>query len=191
MKQLSDEIKTLTRIIKHQRHVSFMLRELARKLEQRADMHDQSKLEFDELEGFYQLDIGRSHQKQEYGSKDYEAGIKIDAVKLHFSRNSHHPEHWPNGIEDMPFIDILEMLFDWEAARLERDTQTDMDKTWEMRQKRFNLTNEQTQFLRTVWEKLAPTEKTVTTVWKDGTYKSWGVTDAHYAAQDPDWLVNI
>lgn len=31
----------------------------------------------------------------------------------------------------------------------------------------------------------------VTTVWKDGTYTTWSATDAHHAAQDPDWLVNI
>ncbi len=148
------EIKTLARILKHQSQVSFMLRDFARQLERRADIHDQSKLNPDELEGFCSLDMGRSHQKQEYGSESYEAGIKIDAVKLHLSRNSHHPEYWQNGIDDMPFLDILEMLFDWEAARLERDTETDIDKTWEMRQKRFNLTDAQIVFLRTIWEKI-------------------------------------
>lgn len=151
---ISDEIKTLTRIIRHQRHVGFLLRELARQLEREADTHDQSKLEFDELEGFYQLDIGRNHQKQEYGSKDYEAGIQIDAVKLHYERNDHHPEHYPNGLDDMSFVKVLVMLYDWESARLERDTGADMDKTWAMRQKRFNLSDQQLYFLRTIWEKM-------------------------------------
>jgi len=29
------------------------------------------------------------------------------------------------------------------------------------------------------------------TVWKNGTYQIWNETDAIYAANDPDWLVNI
>lgn len=33
--------------------------------------------------------------------------------------------------------------------------------------------------------------KLVTTVWRDGTYKSWSARDAYHATQDPDWLVNI
>lgn len=33
----------------------------------------------------------------------------------------------------------------------------------------------------------------IITVWKDGTWKLWSTTDAHYACNDknPDWLVNI
>lgn len=29
------------------------------------------------------------------------------------------------------------------------------------------------------------------TVWKDGTWKVWQATDAHYAENDPEWLVTI
>ena len=35
------------------------------------------------------------------------------------------------------------------------------------------------------------TDKPIITVWKNGTYKIWRLSDAHYAANDPDWLVNI
>lgn len=31
----------------------------------------------------------------------------------------------------------------------------------------------------------------IITVWKDGTYKTWREADAHYAANDENWLVNI
>ncbi len=31
----------------------------------------------------------------------------------------------------------------------------------------------------------------VITIWKDGTWLVWRNTDAEYAANDPDWLVNI
>lgn len=152
--ELSDDLKTLVYIIKHQNQVAYLLRELAREFERRADIHDQSKLNLDELEGFYQLDLKRHHQKEEYGSKKYESGMQIDAVKLHLSRNSHHIEYHPNGLSNMSFADVIEMLIDWEVARQARDTETSMNKTWETRQNRFNLSDNEIYFLRTIWEKI-------------------------------------
>lgn len=152
---MNEETKTLATILRHQKQVSFLLRELAREFEKRADIHDMSKLELDELEGFCLLDIKRQHQKEEYGSKNYEEGIKnIDAVKLHQSRNSHHPEYWANGVKDMSFSDLVEMLCDWEIARQNRDTQENIEKTWMIRQQRFNLTDFEVSFLVTLWEKI-------------------------------------
>ena len=141
-----------------------MLRELAREFERRADLHDMSKLQLDELEGFIQLDSRRQHQKEEYGSKSYEAGISdIGAVKLHVSRNRHHPEYWASrGIEGMSFVDIIEMLCDWEIARQMRDTEQDINKTWEMRQKRFDLSFDELTFLRGIWESIDWQIQTVT-----------------------------
>lgn len=31
----------------------------------------------------------------------------------------------------------------------------------------------------------------VITVWNDGTWKVWSATDAHYAENEPNWLVTI
>lgn len=151
---ISSEVLTLVKMILHINQVSAALRGLARRLDERADLHDLSKLYPDEFAGFCQLDANRGHQKEEYGSKSYEEGIKIDAVKLHQSRNRHHPEYWPNGIKDMNFIDIIEMLCDWEAARQARDTEEDIDKTWLTRQKRFDLSDQEIFFLRTLWKKI-------------------------------------
>lgn len=151
---MNDETKTLATIIRHQKQVSFLLRELAREFERRADLHDMSKFELDELEGFILLDKGRGHQKEEYGSTAYEDGIKLEAVKKHQLRNRHHPEFWPNGLADMNFIDVVEMLCDWEIARQMRDTEGDMQKTWDMRQKRFDLSDEDMFALRFIWERI-------------------------------------
>jgi hypothetical protein len=149
---MNDEIFTIIKIIKHTRLVSFFLRQIARQLEDRADIHDISKFSPDEFSGFCQLDARRNHQREEYGSKNYEDGAKTDAVKLHQSRNPHHPEYWPGGLGDMSLIDIIEMLCDWEAARLGLDTEQDTDKIWQMRQKRFNISDKDVYFLRTLWE---------------------------------------
>lgn len=152
---MNDEIITLVKIINHQSKVSKLLRDIALELEKRASSHDASKFELDEFEGFCQLDRNRNQQKEKYGSKSYEDGIKnIDAVKLHQSRNSHHPEYYLNGIKGMNLVDVIEMLCDWEVARQQRDTEQDIEKTWLMRQKRFNLSDNELYFLRTIWEKM-------------------------------------
>ena len=38
------------------------------------------------------------------------------AIDHHYANNRHHPEHWPNGINDMTLMDLIEMLADWKAA---------------------------------------------------------------------------
>jgi hypothetical protein len=37
------------------------------------------------------------------------------ALKQHYSTNPHHPEHWENGILDMPSPFLAEMVCDWYA----------------------------------------------------------------------------
>lgn len=149
---MNEETKTLATIIRHQKQVSFLLRELAREFERRADLHDESKLQLDELEGFIQLN---SPYKVEYGSLEYEATVQgISATGIHVSRNRHHPEYWPNGVADMNFADIIEMLCDWEVARQQRDSEQDINKTWLSRQNRFNLSDQELYLLRTMWEKM-------------------------------------
>lgn len=145
---------SLVKILNHSNKVSYLLRKIAFEIELRANSHDTSKLEIDEFIGFCQLDLNRNHQKEEYGSKSYEDGIKNITVKLHQSRNTHHPEYYPNGVKDMSLIDIIEMLCDWEVARQQRDTQENIDKTWDMRQSKFKLLDEEVRFLRFIWEKM-------------------------------------
>ena len=144
----------LVKIIQHINKVSSLLKRVARTLESRADTHDVTKFEPDEFTGFCQLDSYRQHEKEEYGSKTYEAGMNTDAVKLHLSRNSHHLEYWPNGLTDMSFADVIEMLVDWEIARQQRDTEQDINKTWKVRQERFKLSDFEIAFLRMTWEKM-------------------------------------
>jgi len=44
------------------------------------------------------------------------------AIDTHQSHNDHHPEFWPNGIEDMSRIHVAEMLVDWYARAQEFGT---------------------------------------------------------------------
>ncbi len=34
----------------------------------------------------------------------------------HYANNSHHPEHYPDGVAGMDLFDLVEMFFDWKAA---------------------------------------------------------------------------
>lgn len=134
---MNEETKTLATIIRHQKQVSFMLRELARELERRADLHDMSKLQLDELEGF--IEVNRIAREFPFGSPEYNASLKDNkAIELHFSRNPHHPEYYPEQLEDMSFVDFIEMICDWIAANKTYST-----TTWEgavlEQQRRFHI----------------------------------------------------
>jgi hypothetical protein len=78
--------------------------------------HDASKLVSPELEAF---DIATPKLAElEYGSEEYRQSLRDlgPALQHHFAENDHHPEHWPNGVQDMSLLSLLEMLCDWRAA---------------------------------------------------------------------------
>ena len=58
---------------------------------------------------------GPKLSKVEYGSEQHKEYLKEMKKGLvhHYEINSHHPEHYKNGIEDMTLFDIIEMLMDW------------------------------------------------------------------------------
>jgi hypothetical protein len=37
-------------------------------------------------------------------------------LEHHYAANSHHPEHFANGVAGMSLFDVVEMLMDWKAA---------------------------------------------------------------------------
>ena len=88
----------------------------------RALVHDASKLEEPEFSQY--ASVTDEFEKHPFGTDGYfKAKEKIsDAVKLHYSKNNHHPEYYPNGIENMDLMDIVEMLCDWKAATLNHKT---------------------------------------------------------------------
>ncbi len=102
----------------------------------RAYVHDKSKLESPEAEVFEEFTSKLAGST--YGSEEYEgfrAAMK-PALDHHYAHNSHHPEHWPDGIYGMSLLDLLEMVCDWKAAT-ERHDNGDILKSVEINQKRF------------------------------------------------------
>jgi hypothetical protein len=104
----------------------------------RANNHDNTKLESPEVEIFGENTEALAGTT--YGSPEYQ--VLLDKIKPaldhHYSKNSHHPQFWRNGIEDMSLVDVLEMLADWHAAT-KRHNSGNIRKSIEINAERFNL----------------------------------------------------
>lgn len=85
----------------------------------RAVVHDLSKYRFDEARGFAETVFDL---KSTPYSSDPDGAYRTllrrikPSIKLHYARNSHHPEHYSGGYAEMTAADRAEMLCDWAAA---------------------------------------------------------------------------
>jgi hypothetical protein len=125
----------------HIQQVQRLLNIVIRDFLHRSEAHDQSKLVSPEVETFDEFTpkLGTST----YGSDEYKGFLAAMAPALahHYAANSHHPEHYPNGIQGMNLLDVLEMLVDWKAATL-RHANGDVRKSIELNQARFGFSDE-------------------------------------------------
>jgi len=124
--------------LKHIRRVNQLLLKAATEILERAQKHDKSKLESPEKEGF---DLYTPKLNDcTYGSEEYKGYLYELSVVLqnHYKYNSHHPEHYQNGIHGFDIFDLIEMFFDWRAAS-ERHADGDIFESIAINTKRFNL----------------------------------------------------
>lgn len=124
--------------LKHIRLVNQFLTEFSIELLKRGQLHDQSKLESPEKELFDEMTP--ILEKVEYNSPEYKESLEKlkPALNHHYEVNSHHPQYYPNGIDDMNLFDIVEMYCDWRAAVL-RTKNGDIEKSIEINKDRFNM----------------------------------------------------
>lgn len=130
----------------HIKRVAQLLTEASAELIRRANVHDNSKLNSPEKEFFdeYTPKLAAST----YGSEEYKGYLKELKVGLdhHYENNSHHPEHYPNGVNDYNLFDLIEMFFDWKAAG-ERHNNGNIFKSIEINKDRFQLSDQTTSIL--------------------------------------------
>lgn len=96
--------------------VQDLLADVRGELRMRAKVHDASKLEEPEKSGF---DVIRPLlDRDDIDSDEYQETLRKNAILLrhHYDANSHHPEHYENGIAGMTLWDLVEMTCDWAAA---------------------------------------------------------------------------
>lgn len=122
----------------HIDRVAELLNQAADELRRRGIVHDKSKLAdpekalFDEYTPKLKDCI--------YGSDEYKAflsGLK-PALDNHYAKNSHHPEHYSEGVAGMDLFDLVEMFFDWKAAT-ERMSSGNIHKSIDINRDRFKM----------------------------------------------------
>jgi hypothetical protein len=124
--------------VKHIHEVRAYLYAMIAELDKRARDHDASKLESPEAEiygeHFHELATVK------YGTPEYEALTQKvkPALDNHYAKNRHHPQHWPNGVDDMTLIDLVEMLVDWKAST-QRNKDGNLRKSIAVNAKRFKI----------------------------------------------------
>lgn len=123
---------------RHIATVQLLIGQCIRTLMIRAEIHDQSKL--DAIEKVVFDSVTPRLRELTYGSEDYKAVLEDmgEALKHHYANNSHHPEHYEDGVEGMDLIDVVEMLCDWRAAT-DRHEDGSIKKSLEINQERFDL----------------------------------------------------
>lgn len=131
----------------HIRRVQGLLGRMARLLMTRGEVHDDSKLGpeekplFDEMTPLLKTLV--------YGTDEYKASLEKlgGALKHHYAINSHHPEHFDNGVAGMDLLDVVEMLCDWKAAS-ERTKDGNFTKSVEVGIERFKIEPQLASILR-------------------------------------------
>jgi hypothetical protein len=140
-------VDNLLHIIEVQRNMRLVVEQLLERLVE----HDQSKLVPPERE-LFDIYTGRL-QGLNVGTPAYEENRRMmgPALAHHYRCNSHHPEHYPNGILGMSLLDLIEMLCDWKASCMRSQTPRDVRQSIEELQSRFKYSDELKQiFLNTV-----------------------------------------
>lgn len=125
----------------HIQRVNELLIRFAKDLMYRAICHDNSKLIEPEKSLFDEFTPklnGCTYGSEEY--KSYLSSLKV-ALDNHYSKNSHHPEHYANGIDGMDLLDLVEMFMDWKAAG-ERHADGNILKSIEHNTGRFKISDQ-------------------------------------------------
>ena len=168
-----DKFGLVRSFIRHRAYLADVMGHVARALEHRAQVHDLSKLQDDEFEGFSRINAAARIHK--FGSPEYAEGMRQErpTIDLHFSRNRHHPERpklmgemaeYERGLPDdatywsahsdaaMTFLDVIEMVCDWWAASKGYDDARPWTETVELNfaQKGKHLSVEQIWLARSV-----------------------------------------
>jgi len=109
------------------------------KLMHRAMEHDKSKLEPPEKAAFDKVTPRLKALK--YGSEEYKASLRDikPALDHHYQVNSHHPEHYRNGIHGMSLLDLIEMICDWGAAQQRHDPPGTFEASFAVNVPRFKI----------------------------------------------------
>lgn len=123
---------------RHIDRVRQLLNKVIKNLIDRGEAHDQSKLEAPEV-GYF-AEYTDKLAGMTFGSPEYKECLEAikPALDHHYANNSHHPQHYKNGVNDMNLLDLIEMICDWKAAS-ERHNDGNIRKSIELNGERFEM----------------------------------------------------
>ena len=136
----------------HMFQVAARLEAVCQDLRRRGQCHDASKLgpiekpAFDAMTPIFKTVV--------FGDEEHAKAVAAlgPALKHHFENNSHHPEHYENGISGMDLMDVVEMYCDWAAATL-RNKDGHMLKSIEINIARHGIGGPLADILRNTWRR--------------------------------------
>lgn len=141
--------------LQHIARVAELLADISRRLIERGSVHDASKLREPEKPIF---DVCTPRLKGlVYGSPEYQESLRDlqPALLHHYANNTHHPEHFPNGIAGMSLLDLVEMFCDWKAAGERHADGGCIDRSLAVNAKRFSISPQLERILRNTAHELA------------------------------------
>lgn len=131
---------TIKSILKHKESVKNRLLFLIAELKKRADVHDDSKLRSPEVNYLIEMD---KEGKVKYGSDAYFEKMKRWECFFnhHYKENTHHPDHYQLGVDDMNIADLCEYMIDV-VSYFEDLHVADAINTIDAQQERFGLSDQ-------------------------------------------------
>lgn len=137
----------------HIKRINSLLLQACMELMKRAQHHDDSKLKNPE-KPFFDSETPKLAGLT-YGTPGYEESKRIlkPALDHHYAHNSHHPEHYKDGINDFDLFDLLEMFFDWKASS-ERHHDGNILKSIEKNADRFGISPQLVRILNNTAKKI-------------------------------------
>lgn len=127
--------------LEHKRLVAEYMQRIASELFRRAAVHDNSKFEPEEADVFDR--VTPKLKTLVYGTDEYKESLKElgPALQHHYESNTHHPEHYEDGVNDMSLLDVVEMVCDWMAA-VKRMKDGNILTSLDINKKRFNISDQ-------------------------------------------------
>ncbi|MFC1431555.1 DUF5662 family protein [Streptacidiphilus sp. N1-3] len=125
--------------LRHSLRVADLMGGPIKELIDRSVRHDLSKTREPELSTYDRFAPGL--REAAYGTEEHSAlvGAMAEGLRHHYAHNRHHPEHFPDGINGMTLVDLIEMLADWKAAT-ERGQDGDLARSLQVNRERFGIT---------------------------------------------------
>ncbi len=113
----TDALHFFGKVYHHKFIVLKFLNTMIHDLIRRGETHDDSKFSDDEFDEYVKA---TQEFQGPYGTEQNDAvREKYKALfERHARRNSHHPEHYPDGVDGMTLMDIMEMLRYWKKKKV-------------------------------------------------------------------------